>query len=91
MKIPCWTVCLTIAALGFSAQAQAQGLGLEPTIKVHPSPQVQTNKPISSGQCVCTQQYDPVCARASGAPATTYGNACQARCAGATVLNRGPC
>jgi hypothetical protein len=37
--------------------------------------------------CVCIALYQPVC----GADGTTYGNACQAGCAGATVVADGEC
>ncbi len=37
--------------------------------------------------CVCTLQYDPVC----GCNNKTYGNACQAGCAGITSYTNGAC
>src|SRR5213075_311976 len=37
--------------------------------------------------CVCTEQYQPVC----GENGHTYGNACQAGCAGAPVAHQGEC
>ena len=43
----------------------------KPTIT--PGCQAKTN-----ALCVCTTQYDPVC----GCDKRTYGNACQANCAG---------
>ena len=51
-------------------------------------------------QLYCTKQYAPVCAlapvRCVRAPCPagvrrTYGNACEARVAGARILHRGPC
>ena len=37
--------------------------------------------------CMCTQQYDPVC----GCDGKTYGNACMARCAGVKSWTPGEC
>jgi hypothetical protein len=37
--------------------------------------------------CVCTTQYDPVC----GCNNKTYGNACEAACAGIEVSYTGEC
>lgn len=37
--------------------------------------------------CMCTQQYDPVC----GCDGKTYGNACMARCAGVKSWTKGAC
>lgn len=40
--------------------------------------------------CFCTKIYKPVCAR-KGSSIKTYGNACEARCARASVCAQGPC
>ena len=93
-----------LALIGFTlsvvAGASSQGMpppvltpSLEPAIKVHPSPNVKTAPPVAGvpNQCICTEQYDPVCARTREGTNTTYPNPCRARCAGANVIARGAC
>lgn len=46
--------------------------------------------PPSPGPIICTQQYDPVCAR-DGSHVRTFGNACEARASGYRILYGGEC
>jgi hypothetical protein len=94
MTIALTVKVLVIAACGLAviagASAESTPPTLEGTIKVHPSPQVQGQTQVPAN-CVCTMQYDPVCARVGSGTETTYSNACVARCAGATEIRPGPC
>jgi hypothetical protein len=94
MTIALTVKVLVIAACGLAviagASAQSTPPTLEGTIKVHPSPEVKAQTQVPA-TCVCTMQYDPVCARVGSGIETTYSNACVARCAGATEIRPGPC
>lgn len=44
-----------------------------------------------ANECTCLMIYDPVCGAVNNGPKTTYGNACEAGCAGAEVIHKGEC
>lgn len=69
-------------------QLKLQPPTLEPTIKVFPTPKLQPSNPAT---CICTTQYDPVCGRMPNGTRLTFSNACNARCAGVTIIARGRC
>ncbi len=46
--------------------------------------------PPRPGPVMCTQEYDPVCAR-DGGDVRTFGNACSARAEGYRIISRGEC
>lgn len=44
-----------------------------------------------NGGCICTEIYLPVCAALSNGVKQTYSNACFAKCAKATIVQKGKC
>ncbi len=54
------------------------------TTACNPAKKCQENP---QADCMCTKQYDPVC----GCNQKTYGNACEAKCAGITTFTKGEC
>src|SRR5262245_59870369 len=93
--ISTWKILAAVAlTLSAATEASSQGMQpptlaqtLEPSIKVHPSPEPRIQTPA----CVCTMQHDPVCARTRQGRNATYSNACRAACDGATVVSKGAC
>jgi hypothetical protein len=51
----------------------------------------QQPSPMPPRQCICTMEYNPVCGRTADGTEMTFSNPCRARCAGATIIRRGPC
>ncbi|MBS1613555.1 MAG: hypothetical protein JST49_12105 [Bacteroidetes bacterium] len=43
--------------------------------------------PLTNNDCVCTEEYRPVC----GCDSTTYSNTCQARCVQVDIAYDSPC
>jgi len=89
-------IALALSVLAGPAAAQSLPLSpptLEPTLKVFPTPQVEQRQatPAPAASCICTAQYDPVCALTPGGTWLTYSNACRAACDRATDARPGPC
>ena len=99
-KVLAMALLSTFGAAGASAQQslppprfELKPPSLEPTLKVYPTPKVETQNPAPAAPavCICTEQYDPVCARTRDGTRRTYSNACRARCENAALVGRGPC
>lgn len=73
----------------WSASIAAPALGTHPPNRFVTA-QVVTPHADDARATVCTEQYDPVCAR-TGDVVKTYSNVCFARVAGATEIVQGPC
>ena len=50
-----------------------------------------SSHPSAAAGCVCTLDQDPVCARGDDGSLSTFGNSCQAGCAGAAIVQYYAC
>mmetsp|Transcript_17621 Transcript_17621/g.52951 ORF Transcript_17621/g.52951 Transcript_17621/m.52951 type:complete len:490 (-) Transcript_17621:234-1703(-) len=74
--------CRTVALLLHFGQLAALAIAAEGSETAG----ISTASALPLRGCICTAEYAPVCAGT-----TTFRNACQAECAGATATSEGPC
>lgn len=86
-----WLACLA-ATIASAASNQADDFQGIPTDDMRPGLAVLKSAQFVPQECICPMVYDPVCGRPKGGSHwATYPNSCQARCAGATEIKKGPC
>ena len=86
-----WLAAVIVAPGVGTARAEDNAARGAPAVD-QPLPTDRTTPAVTlPRQCICTMEYDPVCGRAPDGSEATFSNACRARCAGATVIRRGPC